>query len=81
MKDLGVDVVISAPQKGWTGPAGVTMLMLSERAYAKVNSTTSDSFSLSLNKWDGIMKAYEAGGHAYHTTMPTEAIRDFHTVV
>jgi len=81
MKALGVDVVISAPQKGWTGPAGVTMMMLSEKACEKVNSTTSDSLSLSLNRWDGIMKAYEAGGHAYHTTMPTEAIRDFHTVV
>ena len=80
MKHLGVDVVISAPQKGWTGPPGVAMIMLSERAYAKVNSTVSDSFSLSLNKWDGIMKAYEAGGHAYHATMPTEVIREFHTV-
>lgn len=81
MKALGVDVVISAPQKGWSGPAGVALLMLSERASQKVNETKSNSLSLSLNKWDGIMKAYEDGGHAYHTTMPTEAIRDFHEVV
>jgi len=81
MKALGVDVYITAPQKGWTGPAGVALIMLSERATEKLNSTSSDSLCLSLNRWDNIMKAYEAGGHAYHTTMPTEAIRDFHTIV
>lgn len=80
MKALGVDVVISAPQKGWTGPAGISMMMLSEAATARLDSTTSNSFSLSMNKWDAIMKAYEGGGHAYHATMPTEVIRDFHTV-
>lgn len=81
MKALGVDVVISAPQKGWTGPAGVALLMLSELATERLNKTKSNSLSLSMTRWDNVMKAYEAGGHAYHTTMPTEVIRDFHTVV
>lgn len=56
------------------------MIMLSEAATKRLDSTTSSSFSLSMNKWDSIMKAYEGGGHAYHATMPTEVIRDFHTV-
>jgi len=80
MKSLGVDVYISAPQKGWSGPAGVALVMLSEKATDRMNSTTSSSFSLSLNGWNNIMKAYEGGGHAYYTTMPTDAIRLFNEI-
>eukprot|EP00934_Nitzschia_sp_Nitz4_P002998 Nitzschia sp. Nitz4//scaffold54_size114964//25150//26503//NITZ4_003839-RA/size114964-augustus-gene-0.16-mRNA-1//-1//CDS//3329554315//2988//frame0 len=80
MKDLGVDVVISAPQKGWTGPCCSALVMLSEKAVAKLETTTSSSFSLSLTKWIGIMDAYVGGGFAYHTTMPTDALRTFHEI-
>lgn len=80
MKKLGVDVIISAPQKGWSGPACCGLVMLSEEATAKMATTEETSFALSLKKWCGIMDAYESGGFAYHTTMPTDALRDFHNI-
>jgi aspartate aminotransferase-like enzyme len=80
MQDLGVDVLISAPQKGWSGPACCGIVLLSEAATAKMNETNESSFALSLKKWCGIMDKYEEGAFAYHTTMPTDALRDFHNV-
>jgi len=80
MKDLGVDVLISAPQKGWTGPAAVALVMMSDEAAAKVGTTQETSFSMSLKRWSAIMDAYEKGGFGYHTTMPTDALRDFHEI-
>lgn len=80
MKDLGVDLVISAPQKGWTGPACVAFVMMSEAAVAKMGETKETSFSISLKRWSAIMDTYEKGGFGYHTTMPTDAIRDFHEI-
>lgn len=80
MKDLGVDVVISAPQKGWTGPCCAALVMMSERAAAKLQSTAETSFSMSLKRWSAIMDTYEAGGFGYHTTMPTDGLRDFHEI-
>ena len=62
MKDLGVDVVISAPQKGWTGPCCAALVMMSERAVEKMKSTAETSFSMSLKRWSAIMDTYEAGG-------------------
>jgi aspartate aminotransferase-like enzyme len=80
MTETGVDVIISAPQKGWTGPAGAALVMLSQRAQQQLEQTCSSSFVLSLNKWDMIMESYLNGGFAYHTTMPTDALREFHNV-
>lgn len=80
MKDLGVDLVISAPQKGWTGPACVGFVMMSDAAVAKMSETKETSFSISLKRWSAIMDTYEKGGFGYHTTMPTDAIRDFHEI-
>jgi len=80
MKELGVDVIISAPQKGWTGPACCAMVMMSDRAVARMEQTQETSFSMSLKKWTSLMDKYEQGGWAYHTTMPTDGIRDFHEV-
>lgn len=80
MKDLGVDVVISAPQKGWTGPACAALVMMSERARDVMNESTETSFSISLKRWSAIMDTYEKGGFGYHTTMPTDALRDFHQI-
>lgn len=80
MEDLGVDVVISAPQKGWTGPACAALVMLSPAAVAKMNVTMETSFSMSLKRWSAIMDTYEKGGFGYHTTMPTDALRDFHEI-
>jgi alanine-glyoxylate transaminase / serine-glyoxylate transaminase / serine-pyruvate transaminase len=81
MVDTGVDVLISAPQKGWTGPPCAALVMLSSRAVDRLNaSSESSSFSLSLKRWCAIMEAYEKGGFAYHTTMPTDALRDFHEI-
>jgi aspartate aminotransferase-like enzyme len=80
MKELGVDVVISAPQKGWTGPSCAALVMMSEAAVAKMVTTQETSFSMSLKRWSAIMDAYENGGFGYHTTMPTDALRDFHEI-
>ena len=77
MKALGVDVLISAPQKGWSASPSAGMVMLSERAVGVVKSRQSSSFAIDLGKWLSIMEAYEAGGHAYHATMPTDALRAF----
>lgn len=77
MRKLGVDVLISAPQKGWSASPAAGLVMLSARAEARLAETTSDSFAIDLGKWRAIMKAYEDGGHAYHATMPTDALRKF----
>ncbi|MFP3382078.1 aminotransferase class V-fold PLP-dependent enzyme [Tritonibacter sp. SIMBA_163] len=77
MKVTGVDVLISAPQKGWSAAPSAGLVMLSKRALARLEETTSDSFAIDLKKWRAIMQAYEDGGHAYHATMPTDALRAF----
>jgi aspartate aminotransferase-like enzyme len=74
MKATGVDLLVSAPQKGWTGSPGCAFVMLSERARTAIDATTSTSFACDLKKWLQIMETYEGGGHAYHTTMPTDAL-------
>ena len=74
MQALGIDVLISAPQKGWSGSPCCGLVMLSEAAVARVNDTQSSSFACDLKKWLHIMQAYENGGHAYHATMPTDAL-------
>lgn len=77
MQDTGVDVLISAPQKGWSASPCSALVMLSERALARLEQTTSSSFAADLKKWHQIMQAYENGGHAYHATMPTDALKQF----
>ncbi len=77
MKAVGVDVLISAPQKGWSASPSAGLVMLSEAASKRLEETTSNSFTLDLKKWRAIMAAYESGGHAYHATMPTDALRSF----
>lgn len=77
MQALGIDVLISAPQKGWSSTPCAGLVMLSDAAIKKVDSTESDSFSLDLKQWLNIMRAYENGGHAYHATMPTDGLRQF----
>ncbi|MGP9518156.1 aminotransferase class V-fold PLP-dependent enzyme [Psychrobacter sp. AOP7-C1-14] len=81
MKTLGVDVLISAPQKGWSSTPSAGLVMLSDAAIKKVDSTESDSFSIDLKQWLNIMRAYENGGHAYHATMPTDSLRQFRDAV
>ncbi|MEM8768878.1 MAG: aminotransferase class V-fold PLP-dependent enzyme [Pseudomonadota bacterium] len=75
MADVGIDVLVSAPQKGWSGSPCCGLVMLSERARATLAETQSTSFAADLKKWLEIMEAYEAGGHAYHATMPTDGLR------
>ena len=77
MKDCGVDVLLSAPQKGWSASPCAALVMLSEAAVARMAETTSDSFACDLGKWHDIMRAYLDGGHAYHATLPTDALRQF----
>ena len=81
MKKLGIDVLISAPQKGWSSTPCAGLVMLSDAAIKKVESTESNSFSLDLKQWLTVMRAYENGGHAYHATMPTDSLRQFRDTV
>lgn len=74
MQATGVDVLVSAPQKGWSSSPCCAMVMLSERARAAIDGTTSSSFACDLKKWLQIMEAYEGGAHMYHATMPTDAL-------
>ena len=67
-------VLVSAPQKGWSGPPCCGLVMLGARALARIEATTSTSFSLDLKKWLQIMQTYESGGHAYHATLPTDGL-------
>ena len=77
MKAVGVDVLISAPQKGWSASPSAGLVMMTGAAVKRLEQTTSNSFALDLKKWRAIMAAYEDGGHAYHATMPTDALRAF----
>ncbi len=81
MAATGVDVVCSAPQKGWSGPPCAGLVMLSAAGQDRLSETTSTSFACDLRKWREIMAAYEAGGHAYHATMPTDSLRVFRDVM
>ena len=81
MEASGVDILISAPQKGWSGSPCCGLVMLNAAAREKINSTTSSSFACDLGKWLSIMEAYENRGHAYHATMPTDALATFHKVM
>jgi aspartate aminotransferase-like enzyme len=74
MKAVGIDVLISAPQKGWSSSPCCAMVMLSERARQVIQDTSSTSFSMDLKKWLQIMETYEGGAHMYHSTMPTDAL-------
>lgn len=77
MQACGVDILISAPQKGWSASPCSALVMLGERALEAIQDTTSNSFACDLKKWLQIMQAYENGGHAYHATMPTDALKQF----
>ena len=81
MEKLGVDILVSAPQKGWSASPSFGMVMLSSNASKKIHETQSTSYSCDLLKWLQIMQAYENGGHAYHATMPTDAIKHFRDTI
>jgi len=74
MEALGIDALITAPQKGWTGPACAGLVMLSKRGAEATRNTESSSFTVNLRKWLELMDSYEAGGFMYHATMPTDAL-------
>jgi aspartate aminotransferase-like enzyme len=77
MEACGVDILISAPQKGWSSSPGSGLVMLNSPAREKIETTVSTSFACDLLKWLQIMETYENGGHAYHATMPTDALKRF----
>tara|TARA_B100001173_G_scaffold291843_1_gene283547 strand:+ start:183 stop:1310 length:1128 start_codon:yes stop_codon:yes gene_type:complete len=81
MEKCGVDILVSAPQKGWSASPAFGMVMLSQNASSKIHKTQSTSFSCDLLKWLQMMQAYENGGHAYHATMPTDAIKHFRDTI
>jgi aspartate aminotransferase-like enzyme len=81
MKACGVDVLISAPQKGWSGSPCCGLVMLSSLAVERLETTNSTSFSCDLKKWWQIMQAYENGGHAYHATLPTDGLTIFRDLI
>jgi aspartate aminotransferase-like enzyme len=74
MTELGVDVLLSAPQKGWSGSPCAGYVMLGEAGRSRVMATTSSSFALDLQKWLTITEAYTQGQTPYHATMPTDTL-------
>jgi len=81
MQKLGIDALISAPQKGWTGPSCAGLVMLSERGADVARASRGSSFVCDLRKWLELMDSYEAGGFMYHATMPTDALVTFRDVM
>lgn len=81
MKACNVDVLITAPQKGWSSSPCCALIALGERGRERIDATQSSSFSMDLKKWLQIMEAYEKGGHVYHTTMPTDALKTLRNVM
>lgn len=81
MQDIGVDVLISAPQKGWSASPCCALVMLSALAREKIDATSSTSFACDLRKWLQIMEVYENGGFAYHATMPTDSLTTLRDVI
>ena len=81
MKATGVDVIVTAPQKGWSSTPCAGLVMLGERARARIDSTTSSSFALDLKKWLAIMEAHEKGTNAYHATLPTDGLAQLRDVM
>jgi len=81
MEASGIDILITAPQKGWSGSPCSGLVMLNALAKERIESTVSTSYSCDLLKWLRIMEAYENGGHAYHATMPTDSLRGFRDVM
>lgn len=81
MEASGVDVLVTAPQKGWSGSPCCGLVMLGPLGLERMESTTSTSFACDLKKWHEIMQAYEKGGHAYHATMPTDSLTSFRNVM
>ncbi len=81
MKNIGIDILITAPQKGWSGPPCAAFIMLNNKAKKIISSSKSSSFSCSLEKWLEIMEIYENGGHAYHATMPTNSLIQCRNVI
>ena len=81
MKACEVDILITAPQKGWSSSPCCAMVAMGDRARERIESTQSSSFSIDLKKWLQIMETYEKGGHVYHTTMPTDALKILRNVM
>ncbi|WP_432481032.1 aminotransferase class V-fold PLP-dependent enzyme [Moraxella sp. ZY200743] len=75
MKALGIDVLISAPQKGLSSTPCAGLVMMNKQAKEMALNSTPSSFSLDLKAWINIITAYENGGHAYHATMPTDGLK------
>jgi len=81
MEASGVDILISAPQKGWSASPCCALVMLSTLGRERIENTESSSFACDLLKWLNIMEAYENGGHAYHATMPTDSLKRFRDIM
>lgn len=81
MRQLGIDLLITAPQKGWSSTPCAGVVLMNAEAAARVDTTDSVSFTLDLKKWLNIMRAYEGGGFAYHATLPTDGLRQFRDAV
>jgi aspartate aminotransferase-like enzyme len=81
MADIGIDILVTAPQKGWSASPCGALVCLGSEALRRIDATTSTSFAADLKKWLQIMQAYEKGGHAYHATMPTDALVILHKIM
>jgi aspartate aminotransferase-like enzyme len=81
MAARGVDVLVSAPQKGWSSTPCAGLVMLGEAARERIDATNSSSFSMDLKKWLAIMETHEKGAIAYHATLPTDGLAQLRDVM
>ncbi|KIM82940.1 hypothetical protein PILCRDRAFT_819739 [Piloderma croceum F 1598] len=80
MDEWGIDVVLTAPQKGLGTPPGLSIVLASQKAIKvfESRSTPVTSYYASWKKWLPVMKAYENGSAAYFATPPVNLICAFH---
>ena len=79
MEILGIDLLLTAPQKGWSSTPCAGVIMLNKNAREKIKKTTSSSYSCDLHKWLTVMESYEDNNYTYHTTFPTDGLKNFRT--
>ncbi|WFD29435.1 hypothetical protein MSPP1_000444 [Malassezia sp. CBS 17886] len=81
MEKWGIDVVVTASQKGIGCPPGASIVLAGPRAISAFESRKAPpaTYFASWTKWLPVMKAYEGGSAAYFATPPTNLIYALNT--
>jgi len=76
----GIDVVLTASQKGLSTPPGLSIVVASQKALKvfAARKTPVAAYYPSWTKWLPVMQAYEKGTPAYFATPPVNLIYAYH---